>query len=60
MIQNVLRALGGIDHYGVASLLLFVVIFAGVIIYTCVQKKHHLDRMAHVPLDNDPEDSAKG
>jgi hypothetical protein len=56
MIQNVLRALGGIDHYGVVSLLLFATIFAGVIVYTCVQKKPHLDRMAHAPLENDSED----
>ncbi len=60
MIQNVLRALGGIDQYGVASLLLFGLIFIGVVIYTCAQKKSHLERMAHVPLENDSENSVKG
>jgi hypothetical protein len=60
MIQNVLRALGGIDRYGVVSLLLFGTVFAGVIIWTFAQKRAHLDRMAQVPLENDSDDSLKG
>lgn len=60
MIHNVIRTLGGIDHYGVVSLLLFGAIFAGVLVWSCAQKKAHLDRMARAPLDNDPEDAQKG
>ncbi len=60
MIHNVIRTLGGIDHYGVVSLCLFALIFAGVLVWTCAQKKSHLDQMARAPLDNDAEDPQKG
>ena len=53
MIQNVLRTLGGIANYGVLSLLLFCVIFSGVILYACMQRKAHLDRMARIPLESE-------
>jgi hypothetical protein len=57
MIHNVLRTLGGIDRYGILSLCLFVTIFTLVLIWALAQKRAHLERMARVPLDNDPEDS---
>ena len=60
MIQNVLHAMGGIDRYGVVSLLLFATVFAGVIIWTFAQKRADLDRMAQAPLENDSDDSLKG
>ena len=56
MIQNVLRRLGGIEHYGVLSLSLFVLVFAGIVVWACLQKKKHLDLMARLPLDGDPDD----
>jgi cbb3-type cytochrome oxidase subunit 3 len=55
MVQDVLRALGGVDRYGVVSLLLFLVIFSGVIIWCLGQRKSHLDRMARLPLENELE-----
>ncbi len=59
MIQNVLRTLGGIANYGVLSLLLFCVIFSGVILYVCMQRKTHLDHMARIPLESDSPAQAK-
>ena len=53
MIQNVLRALGGIENYGIISLCLFVFIFACVFVWACVQSKSHLDHMARVPLETE-------
>lgn len=53
MIQNVLQTLGGIANYGILSLVLFCVVFSGVILWACIQKKSHLDRMARAPLDDD-------
>jgi cbb3-type cytochrome oxidase subunit 3 len=57
MIQNVIRALGGIDHYGVLSLLIFGAVFIGVLVWAATQRKAHLDHMARVPLELEPEDS---
>lgn len=57
MIQNVIRTLGGIEHYGVVSLLLFAGLFAGVLVWAFLQKKSHLDRMARVPLETETESS---
>lgn len=56
MIQNVLRTLGGIDAYGIVSLCLFCAIFSGVLLWACLLKRPHLDRMSRIPLENDPND----
>lgn len=53
MIQNVLQTLGGIANYGILSLVLFCVVFSGVVLWACAQRKTHLDRMAQMPLDKD-------
>lgn len=55
MIQNVLKSLGGIQNYGILSLCLFCAIFSLVIVWAAVQKKTHLDRMARLPLEAEPE-----
>ena len=52
MIQNILRHLGSIEHYGVVSLCLFGSVFLGVLIWTCLQKKSHLEYMSRVALDD--------
>jgi len=57
MIQNVLKSLGGIQNYGILSLCLFCAIFSLVIVWAAVQKKTHLDRMARLPLEAEPEGS---
>jgi hypothetical protein len=55
MIQNLLRHLGGIEHYGVVSLCLFGTIFLVVLLWTFLQKKSHLEYMSRVALDVEPE-----
>ena len=55
MIQNLLRHLGGIEHYGVVSLCLFGTIFLVVLLWTVFQKKSHLEYMSRVALDADPD-----
>ena len=55
MIQNILRHMGGIEQYGIASLCLFVLVFTGVLVWAMLQKRSHLDYMAHVALDDQPE-----
>jgi cbb3-type cytochrome oxidase subunit 3 len=58
MIQNILRHLGGIEHYGVLSLCLFCAVFLGVLLWAFLQKKTHLDYMARVALDADLQESS--
>ena len=55
MIQNLLRHLGGIEHYGVVSLCLFGTIFLVVLLWTLFQKKSHLEYMSRVALDADQD-----
>jgi cbb3-type cytochrome oxidase subunit 3 len=55
MIQNILRNLGGIEHFGIVSLCLFCAVFVGVLIWAFAQKKNHLDYMARVALEVEPE-----
>jgi len=53
MIQNILRHLGGVEQYGVVSLLLFGTLFVGVLIWALMQKKGHLEHMSRVPLETE-------
>lgn len=57
MIQNILKHLGGIEHFGIVSLCLFCLIFVGVLFWAFLQKKSHLDYMARVALDPESEES---
>ncbi len=60
MIQNALQTLVGIEHYGIVSLCLFGLVFAGVLLWAGLQKQSHLERMARVPLENDePERNSR-
>lgn len=58
MIRNVLSHMGGIELYGVVSLLLFFVFFLGMLIWVARLRRGHLDAMGRLPLEEDPP--AKG
>jgi hypothetical protein len=60
LIKHILTTLGGIERYGVASLCLFGVIFLGVLVFACTQRRSHLEHMAQVPLATEPEDLNPG
>jgi len=60
MIQNVLRHLGGVQHFGVVSLCLFCTVFVGVLIWACAQKKNHLEYMARAALDAEVDNNSAG
>jgi len=57
MIQNVLRTLGGVDRFGIFSLLLFITVFTGVLLWALVQRRQHLDRMASLPIEEQDSES---
>ena len=51
MISNVLKSIDGITIYPIISLLLFVIAFAGIVIYAVRMKKEAVDRMSRLPLN---------
>ncbi len=56
MIHHILKYIGGIEQYGIASLCLFGGVFVGVLIWAGLQKKSHLEYMSKVALDNPTEE----
>lgn len=56
MIKSILTHIGGIEHYGIISMCLFVFVFVGMLIWVFTMKKPHLDNMAAAALDKQPED----
>lgn len=60
MIRNVLEHIGGIERYGILSILIFLACFAGVWVWVILLKKPYLHRMAAKPLEPDsPETSSE-
>ena len=59
MIQSILKSLGGIQNYGIISMCLFGTVFLGVLLWAFLQKKSHLDYMARVALETEPEEIQK-
>ena len=53
MIQNVLTSIGGVGMYGVFSIALFFVFFAGMLIWALCLKKPYLTSMSELPLDGE-------
>jgi len=60
MIQNVLRHMGGIEHFGLISLVLFFACFLGMLVWALLLKKSFLQDMSRLPLDVDSKDADKG
>jgi len=59
MIKDLISRLGGIENYGILSLLLFVAVFTAMVVWSCLLRKSHLARMARLPLENDASEPAK-
>ena len=51
MFSNILEAMEGVDIYQLASLLIFVSFFLGVLVYVVRLKKEDADRMSQLPLN---------
>ncbi len=54
MIRNVLTHVGGIELYGIVSVLLFFAFFLGMLVWAFRLKSTHLESMALLPLRDDP------
>jgi hypothetical protein len=57
MIQNVLRAIGGIGAYDAISICLFVSVFIGALIWAMRMKKNVVDTMSSLPLQDEKGDT---
>jgi hypothetical protein len=63
MISDILSSTEGVSFYAIIALLSFVMLFAGVIIWTFKADKSYLTRMKNLPLSsenkstNNPENS---
>lgn len=60
MIQNILRHLGGVEHFGIVSLCLFCAVFVGVLFWAFLQKKTHIEYMSRVALDTEADPRQSG
>ena len=53
MIPNVLRAIGGIGVYDAISICLFVLVFAGALVWAFRLKEPFLSTMSSLPLEDE-------
>jgi hypothetical protein len=53
MIQNVLKNIGGVGIYGVISICLFFLVFAGALIWALLLKRPFLNSMSSLPLQEE-------
>jgi cbb3-type cytochrome oxidase subunit 3 len=58
MIRNVLTHIGGVEVYGIASIILFLVLFLGMLVWAFRLRRNHLDAMGRLPLEDDAEHAA--
>ncbi len=52
MIKNVLTHVGGVENFGIISILLFFAVFTGAMIYAACLKKPFLKNMSQLPLED--------
>lgn len=53
MIENVLRAIGGIGVYDAISICLFMLVFCGTLIWALRLGKPFCERMSSLPLEDE-------
>lgn len=56
MIRNVLSHIGGVEVYGILSILLFFAFFTGMLVWAFRLKPGHLDAMGRIPLHDADRD----
>ncbi|MGV3754114.1 MAG: CcoQ/FixQ family Cbb3-type cytochrome c oxidase assembly chaperone [Verrucomicrobiota bacterium] len=52
MIKNVLTHVGGVENFGIISILLFFAVFTGAMIWAASLKKPFLKQMSQLPLED--------
>ena len=51
MIKNILTRIGGVENYGIISILIFFTFFVGVLLWAFSRRKEYLAAMGSLPLD---------
>lgn len=51
MLSRIYPGAEGLEFFQGLSLLLFFIVFVGVIVVTVTMRKSHLDKMSNLPLD---------
>jgi len=59
MIKNVLHEVGGLGIYALVSLLLFVAVFTGALVFTFIQRASLCRKMESLPLEEEPNPQNK-
>lgn len=54
MIRNVLTHIGGVEVYGIISVLLFFTLFSAILVWAFRLKRTHLEAMGRLPLQDLP------
>ena len=54
MVENVVRAIGGVGAFGVISICIFFTFFTGMLLWSSFLKPSYLKNMGGLPLDSDP------
>lgn len=57
MYKDILRSIAGIEIFPIISLLLFVTVFAVVLVWSALLDRAHLARCASLPLTEDGVDA---
>lgn len=55
MIRDVLSRIGGVGVYGMISIVLFFVVFLGVLVWVVRLKRNYLETMSQLPLEPEPD-----
>jgi cbb3-type cytochrome oxidase subunit 3 len=55
MYKHLLESAGNINWMAVMPLLIFVVFFIGIVVFTVKRDKHFIQKMAEMPLKDDSE-----
>lgn len=53
MIRNILEGIGGVATFPVISLVLFVLVFAGAVIWALALSRRYVDHASRLPLQDD-------
>lgn len=52
MIKNVLTHIGGVENYGILSILLFFTVFCGTLVWAFGLNRRQLEETARLPLND--------
>jgi cytochrome c oxidase cbb3-type subunit IV len=59
MFKDFIKEQAGVQFYPVVSLLVFIIFFVALSVRAMMYKKHELQEMSAIPLDDEPVDSER-